>query len=537
MSLCSMLPTILSLHAQEFTKQDTLRGSIGPGRDWWNLLHYNLWVKVDIQNKSISGKNNILFERKKQGVSMQIDLQQPMKIDSAFYRGTKVVAKYKDSVYYFELINQDAGSALDSLLIFYSGKPKEALNPPWDGGWIWSNDDENNPFISVACQNLGASVWFPCKDHQSDKPDQGVRLHITVPNNLTAVGNGKLINSKDEPDFFKTWTWEVLSPISNYNIVPYIGNYTLIEEQYKGLAGDLSCSYYVLKQDTAKASIQFKQVPLMLNCFEKWFGKYPFYVDGYKLVQAPHLGMEHQSAIAYGNGFMNGYKGTDLSGSGHGLKWDFIIIHESGHEWFGNNITSNDCADMWVHEAFTNYAETIFTECCCGIDAAKEYVIGIRKKIKNDSPITGAYGVNREGSVDMYYKGGNLIHLIRMMINDDEIFRNMLAKMNSQFRHQTVNGEQIEKFIISYTSLPLQKIFDQYLRSTNPPTLVYRKKNNQVYFWWEDCVPDFSMKIKLASGLLVEPGLSKMKPQKIKLKNLENFEVSKDYYLQIREQE
>jgi aminopeptidase N len=524
-----------NLSAQTFTKQDSLRGSNGPNRSWWNLLHYDLWLNPDIPNKRLSGKNQIKFEKIGAGYQMQIDLQVPMKIDSVIYHSIKIPAEYRDSVYYLSLEKSNALQTVDSVLIYYSGKPKEAILPPWDGGWIWKEDTEGKPFVSVACQRLGASVWFPCKDYLGDEPDQGVKMHIFAPKNLSGIGNGNMVGIDQSNSQFNIWTWEVKNPINNYSIVPYIGNYTLLNETYKGISGDLNCSYFSLVADSVKARKQFMQVALMLNCFEKWFGPYPFYEDGYKLVQAPHLGMEHQSAIAYGNGFENGYRGKDLSGTGHGLKWDFIIIHESGHEWFGNNFSVMDIADLWVHEAFTNYAETIYTECCCGKDAGTEYVVGIRQKIKKDMPIIGHYGVNSAGSTDMYYKGGNLVHLIRTLMDDDEKFRAMLIAMNQKFRHQTVSGKQIEDFLSSYSNLPLKKIFDQYLRNVSIPKLCYRKKGKKVFCWWENCIPGFSMKVKTLGGVWIEPGMDEAHPQKIVLKCREDFGVEKDFLIEVEQ--
>jgi aminopeptidase N len=289
-----------------------------------------------------------------------------------------------------------------TLALGFKGNPRVAKNPPWDGGWIFKKDKQGRPWMSVACQGLGASVWYPCKDHQSDEPDNGAVLMMTVPDTLVAVGNGRLISKKSFKAGTLTWRWEVKNPINIYNLVPYIGKYVNWTETFNGEKGKLDCSYWVLDYELDRAKEQFKQAPQMLKCFEYWMGPYPFYEDSYKLVQSPHLGMEHQSAVAYGNEFMNGYLGHDLSRTGWGLKWDFIIVHESGHEWFANNITSKDLADMWIHEGFTNYSETLFTECQSGKTAGDEYNYGTRRGILNDVPVIPAYGVNKQGSGDMY---------------------------------------------------------------------------------------------------------------------------------------
>jgi aminopeptidase N len=385
------------------------------------------------------------------------------------------------------------------LTIFYHGVPKEAIRPPWDGGWIWKKDSNGQPWMSVACQGLGASVWYPCKDHQSDEPEEGAQLTIQVPKdkNLIAIGNGRkvgesnLINLSNNNRF----SWQVTNPINNYNIIPYIGDYVGWKETYKGFKGKLDVSYWVLRSDSAKAVEQFKQVPKMLEAFEYWFGPYPFYEDGYQLVQSPHLGMEHQSAIAYGNKYMNGYLGRDLSGSGWGLKWDYIIIHESGHEWFANNISTKDIADMWVHEGFTSYSETLFTEYFHGKKAGDEYNFGLRKNISNDIPVIGKYGMNQEGSGDMYPKGANLLHTIRHAINNDSLFRNILMGLNSQFYHQTVTTEQVENYISLRANFGFQKVFDQYLRTTQIPVFSYsyNVKEKILTYQFKNCVTGFNL--------------------------------------------
>jgi aminopeptidase N len=480
-----------SLFAQPFTHADTLRGSNNANRNWWDVLKYDITVKPDFTTKTISGKNTIsaylpmLVKDANTKHTMQIDLQDPLIIDSviSYNHGQEKVdfSKTSKNVWIISFdkmpFNPTAFIYMKDneqhpniyFTIYYHGTPKEAIKPPWDGGLIWKKDSLNRPWISVACQGLGASVWYPCKDIQSDEPDLGASVTLIVPDTLMAISNGRLI-SQGKADGLGTYTWNVKNPINNYDITFYIGKYSHWSEYYGGEKGSLTCDYWVLDYNLAKAKEQFKQVPKMLKAFEYWYGPYPFYEDGYKLVEAPHLGMEHQSAVAYGNGFKNGYRGSDLSGTGQGLKWDFIIVHESGHEWFGNNITSKDIADMWIHESFTNYSETLFTDFWFGKPAGQEYVIGTRKRIKNDKPIIGKYGVNDEGSGDMYYKGGNMLNLIRLKMNNDLRFRAMLHGLNQTFYHQTVTTQQIEDYMTKFSGLDLKHLFDLYLRSTTPPT-------------------------------------------------------------------
>jgi aminopeptidase N len=495
---------------EKFSREDTLRGSNGTGRDWWDVKNYSINVSPDYQQKRLSGKVEILYTVKEDiiGKRMQIDLQQPMQIDSIQgLTGTKLSFHREGNAYYIDFgkkkqeqwLTKNDIPALHQVKIWFSGKPREAVNPPWDGGWIWTKDNKGRPWMTVACQGLGASVWYPCKDYQGDEPDNGATLTITVPDSLTAVGNGRLISKNNDKKGFSTWTWQVKSPINNYNIVPYIGNYVHLSDYYTGEKGDtLSLDYWVLDYDSARAARQFgRDVKRMLKAFEYWFGPYPFYEDGFKLVQSSHLGMEHQSAVAYGNHFLDGYLGMDLSGSGWGKKWDYIIIHESGHEWFANNITTRDIADMWVHEGFTMYSEVLFTEYYYGKDAGDAYLQGIRQNISNDRPLIGPYGVNKEGSGDMYNKGASLLHTIRQVIHNDSLFRQLMRGLNQTFRHQTIDSKDVEAYMSRVSGKDLSKIFDQYLRTVLIPELEYEYMGDQVKYRWTNVVKGFNMPLQL----------------------------------------
>ncbi|MBK8611003.1 MAG: M1 family metallopeptidase [Chitinophagaceae bacterium] len=490
-----------------FTHADSLRGTYGATRDWWDVLKYDLHVTFNIEDSSINGFNVIQLNLLKKGELMQIDLQEPLIIDSILYSTNDIIKKKvlegdirKDGNAYFfpgsYFLVPHTNNPLVDVYVYYHGKPRAAVRPPWDGGLIWKKDKNNNPWVSIACQGLGASVWYPCKDHQADEPDSA-EMHITVPSELMCVGNGRYRTKIEHGDRTATYDWAVTNPINNYNIIPYIGKYVHFGEVYEGEKGKLDMDYWVLDYNLDKAKEQFKDAPRMMKAFEYWFGPYPFYEDGYKLVEAPHLGMEHQSATAYGNGFKNGYRGTDLSGSGWGLKWDFIIVHESGHEWFANNITSKDIADMWIHESFTNYSETLFTDYWYGKAAGNAYVQGTRKNISNDIPIIGVYGVNQEGSGDMYYKGGNMIHMIRQVINDDEKFRQILRGLNKTFYHQTVTSKQVEDYICKESKHNFGKLFDQYLRTTDIPVLEYKIDGYKLSYRYTHCVKGFDLPLKI----------------------------------------
>ena len=527
---------------KSFTHQDTLRGSIGEGRQKWNVLHYDLTIEPNFNKKTITGINKITYWD--EGVKlMQMDLQEPMQIDSV--RSTNGLIKfYREKNVYWLLVRDTAAMykikpGLAIVTIYFSGKPKEARNAPWDGGWIWKKDELGNPWMTVACQGLGASVWYPCKDTQSDEPDSGAILRIITPDSLMAVGNGRLINTQTLSGNRNEFIWKITAAINNYNLVPYIGKYVHIAENYAGEKGNLTMDYWVMNYNEEKAKNNFGDAKRMMKAFEYWFGPYPFYEDGYKLVEAPHLGMEHQSAVAYGNKFKNGYLGRDLSGKGWGLKWDFIIVHESGHEWFGNSITSKDVADMWIHESFTNYSETLFTDYYYGKQAGNEYCIGTRKAIVNDKPIIGPYGVNQEGSGDMYYKGGNMIHYLRKVINNDEKFRQLLRGLNKQFYHQTVTTAQVENYINTFTGFNFNGLFNQYLRTTKVPILEYSFKNKQMAYRWQNIVDNFNMPVNigfdssLSNKICLRPSL---KWKYLKIKSLDNkLWVDPNFYIKAKE--
>lgn len=532
MVVAAPLKAQLNSQAKSYTRADTLRGSLNEARNWWDVQHYAVYVEPDYDNKTIKGKVDIRFKVLSPGKTMQIDLQEPMQLGKAYIGDKPMTFKRDGNTFFINVSDILSKDSIFTLALQFQGNVTVAKRPPWDGGWIFSKDKLGRPWMSVACQGLGASVWFPCKDHQSDEPDQGSTLKINVPDSLMAVGNGRLISKEKYRQGWTAYQWEVKNPINNYNIIPYIGKYVSFSESYPGEKGKLDCDYWVLDYNLDKAKKQFAQVKPMLQAFEHWFGPYPFYEDGFKLVESPHLGMEHQSAVAYGNGFQNGYRGRDLSGSGFGLNWDFIIVHESGHEWFGNNITTNEVADMWVHEGFTNYSETIFTTHHYGKEAGNAYVQGTRKLVQNDLPIIGKYGVNEEGSGDMYYKGGNLVHLIRQLFDDDEKFRMALREMNKRFYHTTTTSAAVEQFWSEQLKRDLSPLFDQYLRSTKIPTLQIEKDGNKIKYRWADCNNNFNIPLRVivdGNPLWIEPTIT-WKTFKGK-SSINSFEPDKNFFV------
>ena len=497
-----LVPLILSCFiakAQEdlaFTQDDFLRGSITPEREWWDLTFYHLDIEVKPDQKYIQGKNTIRYKVLTPKEIMQIDLQPPLKIESITQGGQELSYKKEgENAYMVLLINEQKVGDENEIVVHYSGHPKEAIRAPWDGGFSWKKDTKGRHFVATSCQGLGASVWWPNKDHMYDEVDS-MAISVTVPKDLMNISNGRL-KKVEETDSTKTTHWYVDSPINNYGVNVNIGNYAHFSEKYQGENGELDLDYYVLPENLEKAKTQFKQTKLTMEAFEHWFGPYPFYKDGFKLVEVPYLGMEHQSSVTYGNGYQNGYRGTDLSDSGWGLKFDFIIIHEAGHEWFANSITYKDIADMWVHEGFTAYSENLFLDYHYGPKAASEYVIGTRKRILNDRPIIGRYNLNKRGSGDMYYKGANMIHTLRQLVEDDKKWRETLRKMNRVFYHQTVTSQQIENFLSEETGKDLSAFFDQYLRTNDLPLLEYHFDGKEIKYRYTQTVEDFDMPVRV----------------------------------------
>ena len=518
-----------------FTRQDTLRGSITKERAWWNLNHYQLDIEVDPANKFISGKNSITYTVLSPLQTIQIDLQYPLNITQVIQDSKELYVENIGDAYFIKLEKTQVVGAKNEISIFYEGTPIEAKNAPWDGGLTWSKDENDIDFIATSCQGIGASTWWPCKDHMYDEPES-MAINITVPENLIAISNGRLTEVQNNSNGTKTFHWYVNNPINNYAVNMNIGDYVHFSEEFKGELGLLDCDYYVLRDDLEKAKKQFKEVPKMLEAFEYWFGPYPFYSDSYKLVQVPYLGMEHQSSVTYGNKFQNGYLGSDLSGTGWGLKFDFIIVHESGHEWFANNITYKDIADMWIHESFTAYSESLFLNYHYGINACNEYVIGTRKNIRNDKPIIGIYNVNESGSGDMYYKGANMLHTLRQLVNNDDKWRQLLRGLNTNFYHQTVTTKQIENYISTQLQIDLEPFFNQYLRDINIPTLEVRKSKKQVTYRWNNVVPGFNMPIKVvinSEEKWISPTIE-WKQMELNF-NLKSFKIDKNFYVEYLE--
>ena len=481
------------------TRQEMLRGSITPEREWWDVLHYDLSVQFLPDTRSIRGSNVITFKTLKAGSRMQIDLQAPLNITKITHGASELKFEREGNVFWVTFDPALPAGVEDTIAITYGGRPTEAKNPPWDGGVSWGRDDLGNWFINTTCEGIGASIWWPNKDIGYDEPDRGMNINVTVPEDLVDVSNGRLKGvDHDAAAKTKTYHWVVVNPINNYGVNANIGNYVNWSETYAGLGGKLDINYWTLPHQKDAAMKTFQEVPRMLKSFESWFGKYPWYEDGYKLVTVLYPGMEHQSSVTYGNYFRNGYRERDTGGNGLGLKFDFIIVHESAHEWWGNNISMRDAADMWIHEGFANYAENLFVETYWGKQAGSDYVVFTRNGIQNREPIIGTYGANREPPGDQYPKGGNLLHTIRQIVNDDQKWRSILQGLQKEFWHQTVTTQQVESYISKQAGIDLGKVFDQYLRTIKIPVFSYRIDGGKLSFKWDNVVPGFAMPIRVA---------------------------------------
>ena len=516
--------------AQEsFTRKDSLHGGLRIERTCYNVLRYDLNIKINPTEKFIVGYNDITFKVLENTTKLQLDLFENMSIDSIVLNQKKISYSREFDAVFLTIPMALAKDSEHKIRFYYSGKPIIAKRAPWDGGFVFKKDTAGKDWVAVAVQGTGASLWYPCKDSQTDEPDNGATIKVAVPNGLMNVSNGRLIGQENLKNGYTRWDWEVKNPINNYDITVNIGDYVHFGETYKGL--DLN--YYVLRENEAKAKVQFEQVKPMLDCFQSKFGTYPFVDDGYKLVESPYLAMEHQSAVAYGNGYVNGYLGGDLSGTGIGMLFDYIIIHESGHEWFGNSITSKDIADMWIHEGFTMYAEVVYLECQYGYDKAMKYINGMQQNIRNDKPLIGPYGVNKEGSNDMYPKGALLLNTLRNVVNDDAKWWQLLLNYTQNFRYQIIDTENVIAFFNQQTGKNLTPIFNEYLRYVGIPSLDLKLNKGTLQYRWRCNTTDFNMPVDIyIKGKVVRlKPITKWKKSSLKIQKLKDITVLKDHFL------
>lgn len=485
-----------------FSRADSLRGELTHYRACYDIEYYHLDVKVDIDNKHISGSNLFRFTATQDLDTLQFDLFDNLSVDKVVYQGQELHFEREYHAVFVHFPKTIVKGTAGSFVVHYSGHPVQATRAPWEGGFDWKSDSNGKPFVATACQGLGASVWWPNKDHPSDEVDS-MMISVSVPRGLINVSNGRLVNHSQLSDGYDRFDWKVVNPINNYNVALNIGDYIHFAEQYKGERGSLDIDYYILRENDIPEKRQHLRSNVLqtIEALEHWFGPYPFYEDGYKIVETAHLGMEHQSAIAYGNKFLSGYLGQDRSQSGWGMKMDFIVVHESGHEWFGNSITAADAADMWIQEAFTNYSEALFVEYFYGKEAGQAYIYGNRFGIQNDRPIQGPYQVNRSGSADMYNKGGVMLHSLRTILDDDTLWRQILRGLNHDFRLQQVDYSDIVDYINQNTGYDFSKFFAQYVQHSSLPVLDMKfGENGQVFVRWISEVENFHMPIHFGTS-------------------------------------
>ena len=524
---------IQQINAQ-FTRRDSLQGGLRIERTSYDVKRYDLNITINPEQKSIKGFNDITFEVMVPTQKIQLDLFDNMKVDSIVWNTKKLKYNRDNDAVFIDFPEKLASKSNHKLKFYYSGNPRIAKNAPWDGGFVFKKDSNGKDFIGVAVQGTGASLWYPVKDSQTDEPDNGASIKVAVPNGLMNVSNGRFLGSQDLKNGYTRWDWEVKNPINNYTITVNIADYVHIQDKMP----DLDLDYYVLRENEAKAREHFAEVKPMMECFQSKFGRYPFWEDGYKLVETPYLGMEHQSAVAYGNKYKKGYMGFDLSGTGVGMFFDYITIHETGHEWFGNSITSTDIADMWIHEGFTTYSETVFIECMKGYDDAMKYINGQARNVKNDKPIIGQYGVNNEGSGDMYYKGSLLLNTLRHVIADDEKWWKMLYDYSETFKKKIITSDTVIDYFNKASGTDLTPIFRQYLYSNQMPIFIYKVKGDYLYYSWDNVMDDFNMPIDIGfedKKIRLNPTL---KEQKIKLKKLnkKSFQIyDNQFFVKIQE--
>jgi aminopeptidase N len=478
----------------QFKHADTLRGSLSPLRSCYDINFYHLDVKFDIDHRQISGSNEFRFTAVESFDNLQFDLFGNLQIDKILFHGKTLNFTREGNAVFVQFPDLIEKGNKDTFTVYYSGNPIVTEKAPRFGGVVFSTDSLGSPLVATACEASGASIWWPNKDHLSDEVDS-MLISVSVPNGLKDVSNGRLRKVVDLKNGYTRFDWFVSNPINNYNVAVNIGNYTHFSDNYEAKDGKLTLDYWMLPYNVKKGKLQFERnVKPMLMAYEYWFGPYPFYKDGYKLVETPYPAMEHQSAISYG-GYMKNGPPNELIGEAFGVKWDFIILHESAHEWFGNSITAKDLADLWIHEAFASYAEYLFVEYNYGKEKGQEYLHRQRSGISNDSPIVSHYGVNQMGSGDMYSKGATLLNMIRTIINDDQKWRDILNGMNRNFYNQTVTYDQIVNYFSKESGKNLAPVFDQYLKFKELPILEFMNKDGKLFCRWISNVTGFNMPV------------------------------------------
>lgn len=475
------------------TRFDMLRGAYGPFRANNDLLYYHLDLRVDPERKWISGSNTIRFRMLKDGSRIQLDLNGALAIDKILWRGAALKYERDTGAVFVEFPRTLRAGEVVTIEFYYSGHPVETGR---FGAFAFRKDPAGRTWINTADEETGASMWWPNKDQWRDEVES-MDITVAVPNGLTDVSNGHLAGKTDLGDGYTRWDWHVSYPINNYDVSLNIGDYVHWGEKHKGLAMD----YYVLPEDLEKAKAQFAQAPGMIDAYTHYFGPYPFWRDGYKLVEAPYSGMEHQSAVTYGNLFKNGYLGRDWTGVGISTRFDFIIIHESGHEWFGNAVTAADPADMWIHEGWTTYLESLYVEYRWGKEDAIKYMTGFRPKIHNLRPIVAERGVNADPTEDQYFKGALMLNTLRSVIGNDAKWFALIRGLYQQYKYKNILTEDVVAYFNQHTGMNLTPIFNQYLRHAAIPRLevLFGEAPGMVMYKWDADEEDFAMPVRVGT--------------------------------------
>jgi len=525
--------SISAQHKEKFSKYEYLHGKLTPLRTCFDVKLYDIYIKVEPKLKFISGKNKITFLTTTDFQKLQLDFFLQMKIDSIVFENKSIAYKRDSNAVFVDFGKKLAKNKIENLTVYFRGNPRIAKNAPWDGGFVWSKDSSGNDWVGLACEGLGASCWLPCKDHLSDEADS-MNMHLIVPENLVGVSNGRLISEQSFGNGFKEFDWQVTNPINNYDITINVANYAHIHDIYESKVNEmqknLSLDFYVLK-DNVETARNFlpNEVKRMLDCFELRFGAYPFWNDGYKLVETPYWGMEHQSCISYGNGYKDNRWG-----------FDFIIVHESGHEWFGNSLTCSDPAEMWIHESFTTYSETLFLECRFGYQTSLKYLLEQKRNIQNKVPMIGPYDVYYHGRKDndIYYKGAWVLQSLRSSIDNDSIWFIMLKNLNITFNKKNITTSDICKSFSEKTKLNTDKFFEQYLMHAEIPELEYkivdRGDNLELHYRWGNTIGGFEMPIKVTLAKDLYDFISPTKSWQIidlNFHNPDDFKIQTDRFL------
>jgi aminopeptidase N len=519
---------------KQFTRSDSLRGGLRPERTCYDVTYYELNIKIDTGEHSIAGTSRIVFKTLADFKTLQIDLYENMKINSITTGGKECTYRREFNAVFVDVPEKMKAGGVGELLVNYSGKPIIAKKPPWDGGFTWTHDKNGRLWMGVSCEGMGASLWWPNKDYLGDEPDS-MRVICTVPTGLMLVSNGNLEKETANPDNTTTFDWRIGYPINNYNVTLNLADYAHFSDEYVAEDGaKLALDYYVLTYNLDKAKTQFTQVKPMLKCYEKYLGKYPFWNDGYALVETPYLGMEHQGAIAYGNDYQTGYAGRDFSRIG--LDFDYIIIHESAHEWWGNSVSCRDLADMWIHEGFATYTESIYVECMDGYETALRYINAKKSSIGNKTSVVGVYGVNEEGSGDMYSKGSLFLNTLRHIVNNDKLWWSAIKGMcDTTFKFKNIGYEDVVNYFNTKLGMDLGPVFDQYLRHPKIPVLKYNLKKltgskYELSYKWVTDEPVFSMPfyVTTAKGAVTMHATNELQKNTIILNKKEDFKIRDD---------